>query len=56
MIADNGLSIESVEKDFGPPLLKNFDLLGILRRVFLKIACLAPLRYNYQFVFLTRKE
>jgi ubiquinone/menaquinone biosynthesis C-methylase UbiE len=53
---DNGFRILSVKRDFGPPLFKNYKFSGIISRILLKIACLAPLRYNYQFIFLMRKE
>ena len=56
MLKENGFQIVSLKRDFGPPIFKNLKILGIISRIFLKIACLAPLRYNYQFIFIARKE
>jgi ubiquinone/menaquinone biosynthesis C-methylase UbiE len=55
MLITHGFSVVSVKKDFGPPIFKNFKVLGMIERVLLKLSCLAPLRYNYQFVFTMKK-
>ncbi len=56
VIRNCGFTIRSVAKDHGPPILKNLSPLGIIRRILLKVACLAPLRYSYQLIFLIRME
>jgi ubiquinone/menaquinone biosynthesis C-methylase UbiE len=56
MIMANNLTIDSIQKDYGPPIFKNFRIGRLIRRILLKLSCLAPLRLNYQFIFIATKR
>jgi ubiquinone/menaquinone biosynthesis C-methylase UbiE len=51
----HGLRVQTINKDFGPRILKNRHPLGILKRTLLKITLALPKSFAYQFVFVCQK-
>lgn len=55
-IQDHGFEIIKINKDTGPRILKNKNILGIVKRVLVKTTVFLPNVFAYCFIFLCRKK
>jgi len=56
LFKQQGLIVQMVRKDFGPRILKNRYLLGIIKRTLLKATIALPTSFAYQFIFVCRRQ
>ena len=56
LLKQHGLIVQMVRKDFGPRILKNRHLLGIIKRTLLKATIALPTSFAYQFIFVCRRQ
>ena len=50
------LKAEKVTRDVGPKIMKNKNIVGIIKRLLLKITLIMPLCFAYQFIIICRKQ
>ena len=49
------LKIKNIDKDIGPKILKNRNIIGIIKRLLLKFTIALPVSFAYQFIFVCIK-
>lgn len=55
MFYKHGLKLCNVSSDIGPKIFKNKNIIGIVKRLLLKITLLLPVQFAYQYIFVFKK-